>query len=95
MGAAGEPLPPELKRVLPGSKIVFDAVYRPRETQLLVEAERNGSRVVHGNEMLLYQGLAAFEVWTGKEAPEKVMREALESSLEGDEKKGKGGLEKR
>jgi shikimate dehydrogenase len=95
MGAAGEPLPPELKRVLPGSKIVFDAVYRPRETQLLVEAKRNGSQVVHGNEMLLYQGLAAFEVWTGKEAPEKVMREALESSLEGDGKKGKGGREKR
>lgn len=35
MGAAGEPLPKELKRVLPGSKVVFDAVYRPKETELL------------------------------------------------------------
>ena len=39
MGAGGEPLPKELKRVLPGSKVVFDAVYRPRETKLLLEAK--------------------------------------------------------
>src|SRR2546430_1817441 len=44
MGAGGEPLYPELKRVLPGSKIVFDAVYRPKETALLAEAKRNGSK---------------------------------------------------
>ena len=39
MGASGEPLPRELKRILPGTKVVFDAVYRPRETSLLVEAD--------------------------------------------------------
>ena len=95
MGASGEPLPPELKRVLPGSKIVFDAVYRPRETALLAEAKRNGSQVVHGEEMLLYQGMAALKAWTGKEAPERAMRGALSGSLEGDEEKGKGGRAKR
>jgi len=95
MGSGGEPLPPELKRVLPGSKIVFDAVYRPRETELLAEAKRNGSVVVHGEEMLLFQGMAAFKAWTGKEAPEKVMREALSGSMDGERKKGKGGGSKR
>ncbi|MDA4114981.1 MAG: shikimate dehydrogenase [Thaumarchaeota archaeon] len=80
MGAGGEALPKELKRVLPGSKVVFDAVYRPRETKLLLEAKRNGSEVIHGEEMLLHQGMAAFTLWTGREAPEKVMRKALVGS---------------
>jgi shikimate dehydrogenase len=47
MGAGGEPLPKELRRVLPGSKVVFDAVYRPKETKLLAAAKRNGSEVIH------------------------------------------------
>ena len=91
MGTSGEPLPPELKRVLPGSKVVFDAVYRPKETQLLAEAKRNGSEVVYGEEMLLHQGIAAFKVWTGKEGPEDVMRDALAVALGDDMKEGKRG----
>jgi shikimate dehydrogenase len=91
MGTEGEPLPPELKRVLPGSMIVFDAVYIPKDTELLVEAKRNGSEVVHGEEMLLHQGMAAFRLWTGKKPPEKAMRAALVSSLEGATRKAKGG----
>jgi len=87
MGAGGEPLPKELKRVLPGSKVVFDAVYRPRETKLLLEARRNGSEVIHGEEMLLHQGMAAFRLWTGRDAPEKVMRKALAGSPERATKK--------
>jgi len=83
MGAGGEPLPKEIKRVLPGTKIVFDAVYRPRETRLLAEAKRIGAATIHGEEMLLHQGMAAFRLWTGKEPPEKVMRKALVGSLLG------------
>ena len=80
LGAAGEALPGELKRILPGTKVVFDAVYRPRETKLLEEAKKAGSRGIYGEEMLLHQGMAAFFLWTGKEAPEKVMRKALDAS---------------
>jgi shikimate dehydrogenase len=82
MGTGGEPLPKELKRVLPGSKVVFDAVYRPKETRLLKEARKNGSTVIHGEEMLLHQGMAAFRLWTGMDAPVKVMRRALQGSPE-------------
>ena len=91
MGTSGEPLPKELKRVLPGSKVVFDAVYRPRETKLLAAAKRNGSKVIHGEEMLLHQGMAAFRLWTGKDAPEKVMRKALTGSLDAKLTSAKGG----
>ncbi len=90
MGAGGEPLPKELKRVLPGSKVVFDAVYRPRETKLLLEARRNGSEVIHGEEMLLHQGMAAFRIWTDRDAPERVMRKAIAGPPKRAMKKGGG-----
>lgn len=95
MGAGGEPLPKELKRVLPGSKVVFDAVYRPRETKLLEEARSDGAEVVHGEEMLLHQGMAAFTLWTGLDAPERVMRRALTGGAERKTKKPKRGRPKR
>ena len=95
MGTEGEPLPAELRRVMPGTKIVFDAVYSPRETELLKEAKRNRSVVIHGEEMLLHQGIASFKLWTGKDAPEKAMRKALTASLQGRAKKRKGGRAKR
>jgi len=33
--------------------------------------------------MLLYQGAAAFEIWTGRPAPIEAMRAALERAAEG------------
>ena len=82
VGGTGTPLPEALKRVIYGQQIVFDAVYRPMETELLKTAEERGCRVIHGYEMLLNQGTAAFEIWTGKRAPTQVMREALLGALE-------------
>lgn len=40
-------------------------------------ARRSGATVVSGLEVLLAQGVAAFELWTGVEAPVAVMRHAL------------------
>jgi shikimate dehydrogenase len=60
---------------------VMDIVYNPRETRLLQEARAAGCGIVHGLEMLLNQGVLQFEAWTGKPAPEAVMRKALEESL--------------
>jgi shikimate dehydrogenase len=82
MGSGGIPMADEVKRVIYGTEIVFDAVYRPAETELLKFAKERGCRVVHGYEMLLNQGAAAFEEWTGAPAPVEIMRKALTSSLE-------------
>lgn len=64
-----------------GDLIVYDVVYNPRETVLLKAAEQAGAQPVSGLGMLLYQGVIAFELWTEKEAPVAVMRDALENRI--------------
>ncbi|MEK0326601.1 MAG: shikimate dehydrogenase [Nitrosopumilus sp.] len=63
--------------------VVFDAVYRPYKTKLLRLAEKKGSMTIPGFEMLLEQGAASFELWTGLDAPKEVMRDNLMKSLVG------------
>lgn len=62
---------------------VYDMVYRPAETPLLRAARAAGCRVANGLGMLLYQGAAALELWTGRPAPLATMRRALESEVYG------------
>jgi len=57
--------------------VVMDIVYDPLETKLLREAKDAGCEVINGLSMLLYQGAAQFEAWTGLDAPVEVMRAAL------------------
>jgi shikimate dehydrogenase len=60
---------------------VLDAVYSPIETRLLRDAEAAGATTIDGAWMLLYQGVEAFERWTGREAPVDEMNAALRSHL--------------
>jgi len=60
---------------------VLDAVYSPLETRLLREARAAGATTVDGAWMLLYQGVEAFELWTGREAPIAAMNDALRDRL--------------
>ena len=62
---------------------VYDMVYRPAETPLLAAARAAGCRVANGLGMLLYQGAAALELWSGQKAPIEVMREALRRNVYG------------
>jgi shikimate dehydrogenase len=61
---------------------VMDIVYNPIETKLVKEAQAVGAKVVSGVEMLIYQGAASFEIWTGKPAPVEVMRQAALKHLQ-------------
>ena len=60
---------------------VFDLLYNPPVTPLVEAALAHGARAVTGLDMLLYQGAASFEIWTGKPAPEPAMREALQQAV--------------
>ncbi len=64
-------------KYLTASQIVFDIVYVPFETRLLKEAKKRGATIIHGIEMLLHQGTAQFEIYTGCKAPEEIMRRIL------------------
>lgn len=57
--------------------IVTDVVYMPEKTKLLEVAESVGCKNMNGMGMMLYQGAAAFEMWTGKEMPIEYMKEIL------------------
>ena len=61
--------------VLHRDTVIYDLIYHP--TRLVREARRHGCVAANGLGMLLYQGAAAFELWTGRPAPIQVMRKAL------------------
>jgi len=61
--------------------LVLDLIYR--QTRLLRDAEAAGCTTSDGGLMLLHQGAAAFELWTGQPAPVELMGEALAAAREG------------
>lgn len=75
------PVPAEF---LPQGAVVFDMVYRPARTQLLVDAEARGLQAEGGLEMLVQQGAASLRIWTGlADVPVQVMRQAALEALGG------------
>jgi shikimate dehydrogenase len=60
---------------------VMDIVYNPVETKLAKDAKAASAKVISGVEMLIYQGAASFEIWTGLSAPVDVMRKAALNKL--------------
>lgn len=58
--------------------IVTDVVYFPRETAMLKMAKEVGCKTMNGLGMMLFQGSAAFELWTGQPMPIEYMKEILD-----------------
>jgi shikimate dehydrogenase len=73
---------PVPRAVLENVPAVMDIVYSPLETRLLKEAKQAECKTVNGTYILLYQGVAQFELWTGRKAPVDVMREVLFARLQ-------------
>lgn len=62
--------------------VVYDIVYKPHRTNLIKWAEKNNLRVIHGIDMLINQGIEAFEIWTGKKVDSKdaeILKEMFQS----------------
>ena len=60
--------------------VIFDVNYKPYWTKLLHQADDNGCDFVRGSEMLWEQGVGQFEIWTGRCAPYKIMKDAVLSN---------------
>ncbi len=81
---ADDPLPIDERQFPLGrAGAVYDMVYRPAETTFLKAAKAAGCRSANGLGMLLYQGAAALELWTGQTAPVEDMRRGLERNVYG------------
>jgi shikimate dehydrogenase len=73
------PLPAE---IIPAGLLVMDLIYNPPQTRFLRDAVAAGADITtNGLEMLLHQGTAQFELWTGQSAPLDLMRERLDAAL--------------
>jgi shikimate dehydrogenase len=72
--AALSPLPADAFRA---GQFLLDVVYAADETPIVRAARAAGAEAADGREMLLLQGAASFEFWTGRPAPLDVMRAAL------------------
>lgn len=73
----------EVQFPLRSARFVYDLIYRPAETALLKQAKAAGCRTANGLGMLLHQGAAALQLWTGQAVPADVMRRALEQNVYG------------
>ncbi|KAL1327064.1 hypothetical protein AAHE18_13G274600 [Arachis hypogaea] len=70
---------PVSKHALKYYSLVFDAVYTPKMTRLLTEAEESGATVVTGLEMFLGQAYGQFEKYTGMPAPKQLFKKIMEN----------------
>lgn len=66
---------------IPQQAIFCDLVYNPLDTKFLTQARAAGVKTINGLGMLIHQGAAAFEQWTGEQAPIEVMRQACQDAL--------------
>ena len=76
VGMGADPAMPCDPRLLRPGQVAVDLVYEPIETAWLVALRQRGVQAHNGLSMLAYQAAAAFELWTGAEAPVEVMRQA-------------------
>jgi len=69
----------------PKDAVLYDMVYRPQVTKFMQYAMDAGATAYGGLGMLVHQGAAAFQLWTGKEPNVEVMRQAAIDELEKQE----------
>ena len=60
---------------------MLDVIYHPWPTPVAVAVEQAGTRLATGLDMLLHQAFGQVEQFTGKPAPQDVMRDALAAEL--------------
>lgn len=70
-----------LARWLRPELMIFDTIYGSGTLALKKEVSQTGGHWTDGLGMLLHQGAAAFTLWTGREAPLEIMREALQKAF--------------
>lgn len=73
---------PILKSILHSDLFVFDVIYNPIETKLIRDAKEIGCKTLGGLDMLINQGVLAFEWWTNKKPNRDLMKRKVIEILE-------------
>ena len=60
-------LTPISSELLNPNQIIFDMVYKPKETKLVREGLKVGAKIIYGKEMLISQAAEQFRLFTGRE----------------------------
>lgn len=82
LGMAGQPVLDISLEGLSKDAVVYDLVYHPLKTDLLLAAEKEGLRTVDGLGMLLHQGRLGFRLWFGVDpVVDRVLRQSIEREL--------------
>ncbi len=55
------------KELIKGASFFMDMIYSPFETESIKFANKNGLKNINGVDMLFFQGIRTFEIWTGME----------------------------
>ncbi len=63
-------------------RFAFDCIFNPVETKFMKYAKKAGAKTANGLKMLLYQGILAYELWTGLTVPEEITGQVLTSLKE-------------
>lgn len=61
--------------------VLYDLIYTPWETKCMKLAKESGAKAYNGLKMLLYQGVAAYEMWNDTTVPEEIVTIAYEALL--------------
>ena len=83
LGKAGDMMPVEISalQTLKPDAVVYDVIYNPRKTLLIKAAEKLGLKTITGLDMLIYQAIAAQEIWFGNTPDFKDMKIAALEAL--------------
>ena len=90
MGMAGrfEGVSPFPAEALTTGTVVYDLVYNPHDTRLVLDGVAAGACVVPGIEMFLYQAVEQFRLWTGLTLPDDELRPLIMEALYGNDSPG-------
>jgi shikimate dehydrogenase len=67
---------------MPAGAFIYDLVFNPFETRLVVAARAAGRNACGGLGMLVEQGARSFQLWTGAAPPRSIMKAAARAALE-------------
>ncbi|MCE5296914.1 MAG: shikimate dehydrogenase [Euryarchaeota archaeon] len=67
--------------VIGPGQFIMDTIYNPPKTRLVLEGEARGANAVSGKDMLIFQAMRAFEIWTGTLPKYEVMKAGFEEGM--------------